>query len=346
MNIQQSIIHRIAKERDSSGAESIEINVRNETLPLDGRLIKLGADVLKLYGTLSNGYGTLGDDLDIHRFPKYLTDYSSIHNDFITLASKTLNLIAESMSQQRLTTTSYPIFFKYENQGREWLLIAMLKLKEGVGIDEETLDLNDSLIFDINNLREAARIDIGMWLNNEQPYLSFIKRGSGADAESSKYFRNALSCLEYTDAKFNTDTALRAVDDYCENQDWSPEKRQATRARVFEYCKTKKDANEPVNLTALSSVINDLAPDSFVNFVRANEYPVSETFSPHPDSYKKLQHLAKRFGTISLGFDVDDLVSERVYYNETEESIVVCNPPLDLVAQIQKVIGGISNNSE
>ena len=45
MNIQQSVIHRIAKERDSSGAESIEINVRNEILPLDGRLIKLGTDV-------------------------------------------------------------------------------------------------------------------------------------------------------------------------------------------------------------------------------------------------------------------------------------------------------------
>jgi len=346
LNIQQSIIHRIAKERDSSGAESIEINVRNETLPLDGRLIKLGADVLKLYGTLSNGYGTLGDDLDIHRFPKYLTDYSSSDIDFIALTSKTLNVIAESMSQKSLTTTSYPIFFKYVNKGRDWLLIAVLKLKEGVGIDEETLDLNDSLIFDIHNLREAARIDIRKWASNEQPYLSFIKRGSGTDAESSKYFRDALSCLEYTDAKFNTDTALRAVDDYCENQEWNPEKRQVTRAKVFEYCKTKKDANEPVNLTALSAVINDLEPNSFVSFVRENEYPVSETFSPHPDSYKKLQHLAKRFGTISLGFDVGDLVAERVYYDATEESIVICNPPVDLVEQMQKAIGGSSNSSE
>lgn len=345
MNIQESIVHRIAKERESSGSNSVEIHPRNQTLPLDDRLMKLGTDVLRLYGTLSNGYGTLGDDLEVHRFPKYLTDYFDDSNDFVALTLKALSVIAERMSQQRLTTTSYPIFFKYESQGRQWLLIAVLKLKEGVGIDEETLDLNDSLIFDINNLREAARIDIEKWKSNDQPYLSFIKRGSGADAESSRYFRDALSCLAYTDAKFNTDAALEAFDNYYEQQGWDAEKRQTTRARVFDYYKDKKDSNEPVNLTAMSAVINDQEPESFVNFVRENQYPVSETFSPHPDSYKKLQRLGKKFGTITLGFDVGDLAAERVYYDEKEGSIVLRNPPADFVEEIKKAQGiSVPNN--
>lgn len=339
MDIQQSVIHGVIKEKDTSGPDSVSIKPRESLLPLDNRVIKLATDVLALYGKLSNGYGMLGDDFEVHRFPNYLHNHLDNRDDFLTFTNKAMAVMAEQMSQQRFATTSYPIFFRYTNLGREWLLIAVLKLKEGVGIDEETLDLNDSLFFDISNLREAARIDIEKWRNNEQPYLSFIKRGSGTDSESSRYFREALSCLDYTDAKYNTATVLRAVDEYCENQGWGPEQRQQARSATFDYCKAKKASDEPVNLTALSALINDQVPASFVNYVRENDYQVSETFSPHPDSYKKFQRLSKRFGSINLGFDIDDLVAQRVYYDDDDNAIVLRNPPEDLINDILKAQG-------
>lgn len=346
MEIQQSIIHGVIKNKDTSGTDSVSIKPRLELLPIDDRLIKLGNDILKLYGKLSNGYGMLGDDYNVHRFPQYLDRYVNSESDFIEFSNNTISVISELMSQQRFSTTSYPVFFRHTNQGRDWLLIAVLKLKEGVGIDENTLALNDSLFFDISNLREAARIDIEKWKVNQQPYLSFIKRGSGSNSESSKYFRDALSCLEYTDAKYNTDMAVKAVDDYCESQNFDAQKRQSLRARVYEYCKEKKDADEPVNLTSLSAMLNDQEPNSFISFVREKNYEVSETFSPNPESYKRLQRLSKRFGTISLGFDVDDLYSERIVYSSDDNSIVVRNPPSELVAEIKKARGESTNGDE
>jgi nucleoid-associated protein len=272
MEIQQSIIHGIIKNKDTSGVDSVTIKPRHELLAIDDRLITLGDDILKLYGRLSNAYGMLGNDYNVHRFPQYLDRHINSEIDFIEFSNNTISVISELMSQQRFSTTSYPVFFRYVNQGRDWLLIAVLKLKEGVGIDENTLDLNDSLFFDISNLREAARIDIEKWRAGEQPYLSFIKRGAGSDSESSKYFRDALSCMEYTDAKYNTDIAVRAVDDYCETQGFDAQKKQSLRAKMYEYCKEKKDADEPVNLTSLSAMLNDQEPDSFINFVRENNY--------------------------------------------------------------------------
>ncbi len=344
MEIQQSIIHGVIKSKDTSGAGSAQIKPRHELLPVDNRLITLGNDILKLYGKLSNGYGMLGNDYNVHRFPRYLDLHINSESDFIEFSNNTISVISELMSQQRFSTTSYPVFFRYTNQGRDWLLIAVLKLKEGVGIDENTLDLNDSLFFDISNLREAARIDIEKWRLDQQPYLSFIKRGAGTDSESSKYFRDALSCLDYTDAKHNTDIAVQAVDDYCQNQNFDAQKKQSLRARMYEYCKEKKDADQPVNLTALSAFLNDQEPDSFINFVRQHSYEVSETFSPHPESYKKLQRLSRRFGTISLGFDIDDLYSERVVYSSADNSIIVKNPPAELVEEIRKARGESQNN--
>jgi len=346
MEIQQSIIHGIIKNKDTSGVDSVKIKPRHELLAIDDRLIMLGDDILKLYGRLSNGYGMLGDDYNVHRFPQYLDRHINSELDFIGFSNNTISVISELMSQQRFSTTSYPVFFRYANQGRDWLLIAVLKLKEGVGIDENTLDLNGSLFFDISNLREAARIDIEKWRVGEQPYLSFIKRGAGSDSESSKYFRDALSCLEYTDAKYNTDIAVRAVDDYCERQGYDAQTKQSLRAKMHEYCKEKKDADEPVNLTSLSAILNDQEPDSFIKFVRENDYEVSETFSPSPQSYKRLQRLSKRFGTINIGFDVDDLYSERIVYNGDENSIVVRNPPAELVSEIRKARGESTDNDE
>lgn len=339
LEIQHSIIHGIIKNKDTSGADSVTIKPRQELLPIDDRLITLGNDILKLYGKLSNGYGMLGNDYDVHRFPQYLNRHIRSEMDFVAFSKNTISVISELMSQQRFSTTSYPVFFRYKNQGRDWLLIAVLKLKEGVGLDESTLDLNDTLSFDVSNLREAARIDIGKWSTNQQPYLSFIKRGGSSDSESSRYFRDALSCLEYTDAKYNTDVAVRAVDDYCESKQFNAEKKQSLRARMYEYCKAKKDADEPVNLTSLSAILNDQEPDSFINFVRESGYEVNETFSPNPESYKRLQRLSKRFGTISLAFDVDDLYSERIVYSNSDNSIVVRNPPAELVQEIKKARG-------
>lgn len=145
LDIQESIIHRVIKAKDTSGPASVQIRPRNTLLNIDERVNKLGRDVLKLYGKLSNGYGILGADFNTHRFPKFLDDHINDVDSFTDFSCKTLPVIAEEMSEKRFTTTSYPIFFRYTNNGRDWILIAVLKLKEGVGIDENTLDLNDSV---------------------------------------------------------------------------------------------------------------------------------------------------------------------------------------------------------
>ena len=344
MEIQQAIIHRIKKAKDTSGDESVSVKPRGAELARDEKLQTLGEEILKLYGTIANSYGTLGTDMAIHRFPNFLTQTIGGDLDFIQFSIATTRVIAELMSQQRMTTTSYPIFFRYTNQGRDWLLIAMLKLKVGIGLDEDTLELNDSLAFDVGDLREAARVDLAKWQANDQPYLSFVKRGSGSDSESSKYFRDALSCLDYTDAKHNTEVVMTAVDDYCHDSEWDGEKWSQARAKTYTYCKEKTEAGEPVNLIALSAILNDQHPASFADYVRENNYEVSETFSPHPATYKRFHRLTKRYGTISLGFDVEDLVRGNVQFIEEDGSIVLPNPPADLVAEIHKALGSQPEN--
>lgn len=138
MEIRESIIHGVLKAKETNGADSITMRRRPVVLPLDDRLNTLCTDVLALYTKLSNGYGTFGQGA-AHPFPNIMQDYSNADSDIIAFSNTSCDLIADRMKDQFMATTSWPLFVRYTNQGRDWLLIAMLKLKEGVGIDEKPL---------------------------------------------------------------------------------------------------------------------------------------------------------------------------------------------------------------
>ncbi len=91
--------------------------------------------------------------------------------------------------------------------------------------------------------------------------------------------------------------------------------------------------------TALSAFINDKEPAAFIDYIREQDLPINETFSPHKSSYSKLQRIKKSFGTISVGFDVDDLVTGKIILGEENSSVIITNPSDDLVVSILKALG-------
>jgi len=340
MQIVEAIIHKIEKDKETSGPASITITPRSAKLTLNDYAKKLGEDILTLYTRLNPSYGVLGQDPNLHHFSSHLADYATEQTEtFIEFSQKILGVIANAMSQQRFTTTSYPLLIRYTNQGRDWVLIAILKLKENISIDEDTLDLDAALVFAVQDLREAARIDVRKWQGNEQPYLSFIKRGSGSDTESSRYFRTALSCIEYTDSKHHTDAAINALNSYCKEKKWKPDLVMAAHQRFYQYCDEKKRLQEPVNLTALSTIIDDQSPHSFIAFIHDNSLEVNNNFEPHKSSYTKLRRIKSQFGSITLGFDVDDIATAKIVLSKNKKSIIISEPPQQLIESINSARG-------
>lgn len=335
MEISEAVIQGLSKV---SGSTDVTEIFRDTPSELDERMTKLGEELLRVYGRLTNNYGCFDADHETYRFPHHLTEYHTTAIDVVELSKRTCRAIAARMSGSNSATGGYACFLRYESQGRDWLLVVMLKLKTGTGIDPTTLELNESLAFDINHLHEAARIDLDKWQNDEQPYLSFIKR-SGRQDEVTRYFRLALGCTEYTDSKSNTDHALKAVDAYCTDKGLTPEQRRHARQKVYEYFNEKSKAEEPVNLVALSGLINDQEPDSFLEFVRDNDLPVSETFEPHRKTYSRFKRITEKFGNVSVGFDVQDVLDGKVDYDPATRQLVIDEPPASLISKIDQAKG-------
>ena len=339
MHIVDAIIHKVAKQKDTRGPASTNITPRTESLTLDEHLTQLVQEILKLYARLSPGYGTLGQDSVDHPFTTFLREYTEGESiEFIEFTTKTNRRIATAMQGHQFTTTSYPLFVRYNNQGRDWILVAVLKLKDQVSVDEETLDLSSARVFAIQDLREAARIDVTKWQQDDQPYLSFIKRGAGGDS-SSEYFRTAMACLDYTDSKYHTTLALGALKQYCSDREFTPEQTVRAKEQFRSYCEEKHDRGEPVNLVAFSSQLNDQEPTDFLDYIREHEITVAETFAPHKATYVRLGRIKKTFRSVSLSFDVDELHTQKVRLVKNHNDLLISAPPADLIGTIKDALG-------
>ena len=334
MQIQEAILHQITKDVQTQGADSTTVNLRAQSLPIDERLIKTATEIVKAYGKLLSGYGTFDADEEVHQFPSLLRRNIANELSFVEFTSTTTRMIANEMSKVFFANGGYSLFLRYTSQGQDWCLIVMLKLKDGTGLNKTTLELLDAMTFDVDHLREAARIDLSKWQTDTQPYLSFIKKGKSDDV--TQYFREALGCTEYTESKHNTKQMKDAVEAFCSEQDWDTAEKRDARQRVYDYCDAKTKSGDPVNLKALSALIDDQQPEAFIDFVRDKNYEISETFKPHRETYIRFKRISRQFGSVRVSFDVQDLLDGRVEYDEETNHLVITNLPDELVTEIQQ----------
>lgn len=336
MEIKDAIIHGLDKD---SGSKLVGLEPRPTKLAeIDERMNKLGAAILKIYGETPSNYGAFDKDHDVYKFPSHLNNYLSSDPSLLNFSLETLNLIAAKIADAHTATGGFVLFLRYSNAGRDWLLIVMLKLKPGTGIDRNTFQLSDSMSFDVDHLHEAARIDLEKYKTNTQPYLSFIKK-SGRQDDVTQYFRRAIGCTDYTEAKYNTVELLKAVDAYCDDFELPPEEKQKVRRKTYDYCEEKRTSREPVNLTSLSAHINDQEPEKFITYARQGDFDVSETFDPHKATYSKYQRIKGKFGSVSVGFDVEDIINETVDYDEENNWLIIHDIPARLIRDIRRAKG-------
>lgn len=342
MQIIEATIHQLIKQAPSSGPTSVRIHPRKAALPVDGVLRTLCTDLLALYTRSANSTGTLGTDATLHAFPIRLTQYVDAHIDFQSFTTNTVNLIAREMAGQQLANGGYAMFLRYTKSSEDFVLVAMLKLKPGAGIDEATLTLQSTLSIDLNLLHEAARVNITSWRSGREPYLTFIKGRTKGDVTT--YFRDSLACQNFTSSSHHTKELIRAADNYVSARtDLStPEQKSQEkilmRKRLYDCF---ADNPEEVVLQTLSAAIHPSEPHDFVDWLRSGEqssaYQVNERFKPDRPTFSRIKRISGRIGaSITVGFDVADVHEHRVYYDASLDAIVLNNPPTTLKQAIEE----------
>lgn len=341
IQITDATIHQLDKSAQSQGIESVKLKPRDTNLPINQVLQRLCDNLIDMYTKVANSNGTLGVDPLAHKFPVHLRDYFDGAANFMPFTLTSVGLIAEHMGKAFLANGGYTLFLRYRRENQDFLLIAMLKIKPGAGVEAGTLDLTETLNIDLAHLHEAARINITRWQSNQQPYLTFIK-GRSRQSGVSDYFREALACTSFTDSKHHTEAVIRAAREFIDARtDLSPqEKRNEAadmRRRLFE-CLDKNQDEVP--LATIAAAVNPAAPEDFLAHVKhgneAGDYHLDDRFKPNRKSYICLKRVAGKIGTVTLSFDVADVQAERVRYDPNTDSIILTSPSEQLKTAIKE----------
>lgn len=341
MHIVEATIHQLAKAPQVKGPASVIRKLRSTALPVDPTLEAVCVDLLSMYATRSNSTGTFGAIPTLHQFPVHLAAYVEGTMPFLDFSEQALLLIEQEMSKSLLASGGFALFLRYQQGGSDYLLVAMLKLKQGAGINETTLDLEPTLNIDVNLLHEAARINLTRLSDGKEPYLNFI-RGRSRAGDVTEYFRTALACENFTSAKHHTQQVINAATDFVEaRQDLATdeEKREElirVKSALFDCFSANK---KEVVLQTLAAAIMPSDPQNFLDFVKdpalSEKYQISETFQPDKATYQRLQRIHGSIGkTIKLSFSVEDVQASRVSFDDSSNAVVLSNPPPDLVKAI------------
>jgi len=337
MIVLNATIHRLDKDAHEQGEDSVVVKERDALLPVNDLLVSVAEQTIKIFAKNGNNTGTFGVDEDLYRFPIRLAEYRSGDIDFLALTKATVGIIKGKMQKVVLATGGHAFFLHYEQGGQEYILVAMLKLRDGAGISEG-LEFESTLVIDTERLHEAARVSFSRWEGKKDSYLTFVK-ARGKD-EVSGYFRDALACVNYTSAKDNTKRIIVAARAYVETLGLTEQETQQrwkdTKRRLFDCF---DEGRKGIVLATIAAAVDPANPDGFTEFVtegdQAAELMVSHDFVPDAKTFTKLRRIKATIGTVSVSFDVSDADEGRVTYDSQSGSLTVYNLPEDIREELK-----------
>ena len=287
-----AVIHHLRKESKKPIEKPV---IKDETLDSGSKSVqKLVDGVINLYGTKDNNaiFGTFSSSLEERGFfPQSFEDFRSseqTEEEFIEMTKVAMRSLQSKARDVNSASGGYLLFASYTSDNKPFLLIAMIKQREGIQLNEnlEPIGIQE---LDLSKLHQAARINIERYLMHEETeseedreqlsYLSFVSPRSNQSA--SGYFIKALGCSGGVAASRATDTACREIANFFQSKsDLLPHKKEL-KTEVFEYLRDCYDEKRSATINDLTAIARRHLPAEYDDEMRTE---VEEELSEHLNS--------------------------------------------------------------
>lgn len=329
ISLKAVIVHKIEKEANSLAT----VLTRNNLLPIGDAEVHFIDDVRRIYYEKSNPvYGIFNPEIHSYPFQQMVRDYLREQADFVQFTTKAVGHLKSVMDSASASTGGYVLFAHYHNQGEEFILTTMLNNKRQYNINDDLIIQAISSI-DIDRLDVANLINIARWDEAKDTYLSFAR----GRKDISNYFKRFIGCTEETSAKQSSENFKRAVLDYLETLPIDNSSKEDLRNKVFNYCSEKIKKKEDIQLSHVSSIINEAEPESFKAYAAQEAYQVSAVVKGHRPTLKNLKFYIYRSKSFTIEFDSSLVADHTITYNRNQNVLTIKNIPDDLRNQFPEV---------
>jgi nucleoid-associated protein len=332
MPIRHSVIHKIDKKPDGTPAvlylgasEQVDSQARDDLM----------SQLNESYNaTVGKGWGFFHQESGAHPFSGWLGKYLAGDTDFLSFSTTAVEHLTNLMEESNLTTGGHALFCHYQQGLTDYLVIALVQETEAVTMTEE-LALMTVNRLDLDHIRLAARINISEWQNNRQSkqYISYLKGKQGR--KLNEYFRDFIGCQEGIDAPRETRTLLKAFSDFVESEDMVEDAAREKTHTLVSYSMAQAKLGEPITLDELSGLIDEDRPKNFYDFIKANDYGISETLPPDKKTLNKFRRFTGRAEGMSISFEAH-LLGDKIKFDDAGGTLTLRGLPTQLTEQLQR----------
>jgi len=363
ISIEHVIVHELIKEAQKDFDHSKRYNLRDSELDKSNPIVQQLVDgVVELYGSRGNlaHHGAFKTDPtkrgpvpDLFNAYHSSTDSSTVA--FIHLTKEIMKQMYEEARNQIWSSGGYVVFSDYEHQGFRYLLVTMIKKKNGVTISEN-LNPEEMMHLELNYINQAARINFYRYheyleadevKRTELNYLSFISKTNGQSA--SAYFIAALGCnkgMASAGATRKLPNEIRKF--FKKNPELQPQAAEF-RNKIIKYLERQHNANVPASLSDVEAIAfeqmslldeekRDELLKGMMSHLNSEAVGIPTDFIVNKGSLDKLRKVTYKTPLFSFNFDKEllgDNADARIYYNDETGNLSFNNLPEEAKTKIR-----------
>ena len=308
VNLTFSVIHQLVKEpRERLMPSVIVEDVLDCSLDTVDTLVK---DVIKLYGTRDNNavFGTFGSADEVGAFPRHFETFLNENHtaeSFLSLTKNAMRSLEIKSRDVNFASGGYLLFSLYETGGQQFLIVAMIKQKEGLQLDENLVPIG-IIELDLNKLHQAAKINFSKYAQyqnageeeqQELSYLSFVSPKSNQSA--SGYFIKALGCSKGIAASTATSGFISGITSFFQSKNELRESKSEAKKDVITYLRGCISEDRQATIGDVVGSVRPCYPSSYdeedkvvldnelTALLNSDEYQVPSAFVVHESTVNK-----------------------------------------------------------
>lgn len=328
MNINHIIVHSLKKEQHQDQAD-IDVNLREEELPVDDRVIALLEGVRDVYtNKTGKAFGKLGDT---RFFSMKLKKMYAKKNGFIGFTNIAMRELKGHIAAQPLATGGYILFADFDNDGVHYFMVVMLKSKDGLSFDDE-LKLMDAHHLELDRLHFAARVDVDAWqAGGDENNVSFVK--GRASTSVTLYFKGFLGIEEFSEStKITQNLVIAATNYYRQELGLDNSSVEEHKKNIHDYCQKKHENEVPIYLDELSRYLDEDNPARFMEYAQ-NSYEIPNEFQVDKSRLRKFLRYSGQDKGVSISF-TSEMFGSRVRYDPVADVLTINEVPKTLKNQL------------
>lgn len=326
MPISHLITHHITAQ---AGAETT-LKLSDKTAEIVEQSERL-IDALKgsFFSRLTREHGSFSEDDVPSPLASGLTEYATQKSDFVALTTQLMTQLKTTLDEADQGLKADVIFFTEQHADNHVFYMLLASQKTAFTITP-SLAMASTSYLDLGPTLFGIKVDIAEWRTQKHyAYLSLVPPQGGR--KLTDVFQRLTGFIPGLDKADSTDAFLSGVEAFA--QEVPQDARNDYRSQVVDYCAEQEQRDEPIDLQALSRVMEGVDSDKFTRFMSDYTPEGDNALMMDRRSLRRYVKFTGRERDLAISFSASQLNS-RVHYNPDKDTLSIDGIPRALRDQL------------